>query len=63
MSLLETIQIVCPYCGEGVEVVVDCSIRFQEYTEDCQVCCQPMNLIVSVNQEGEPSIQVGHQNG
>ncbi|MEE8162185.1 MAG: CPXCG motif-containing cysteine-rich protein [Acidobacteriota bacterium] len=62
MSLLETVQIVCPYCGECMEVVVDCSIRFQEYTEDCQVCCQPMNLIVSVNQEGEPSIQVRHQN-
>ncbi len=29
----------CPYCGERIGILVDCSIDDQEYTEDCQVCC------------------------
>jgi hypothetical protein len=61
MSLLETLPIVCPYCGERVEVVVDCSIGFQQYVEDCHVCCQPIGLNVSVDDEGEPSIEARHE--
>jgi predicted nucleic acid-binding Zn ribbon protein len=57
VSLLETLQIVCPYCGERVEVVIDCSFSPQEYVEDCHVCCKPVILAVSVSREGEPSIQ------
>ena len=57
MNLLETVPIVCPYCGESVEVVVDCSIRFQEYVEDCHVCCKPISLNVSTDDDGEPSIE------
>ena len=58
MSLLETVQIVCPYCGECVEVVVDCSIRFQEYTEDCQVCCQPMQVTLDVDSGEIASVRI-----
>ena len=61
MSLLETLQIVCPYCGEQVEVVVDCSIERQEYVEDCHVCCRPISLKLSVDDEGNPSVQARHE--
>jgi hypothetical protein len=44
MSLLETIKIPCPYCAELIEIVVDCSLNYQEYIEDCSVCCQPINF-------------------
>ena len=57
MSLLETSQIVCPYCGKCVEIVVDCSIDIQEYIEDCHICCRPISLSVSVINGGEPSIK------
>ena len=57
VSLLETVQVGCPYCGEGIELVIDCSIRRQEYVEDCHVCCKPISLSVSINHEGEPSIE------
>jgi len=43
---LQTENIQCPYCWEQIEVVVDCSVDEQEYTEDCSVCCRP--IIVSV---------------
>ena len=57
MNLLETVPIVCPYCGQSVEVVVDCSIRFQEYVEDCHVCCKPISFNVSTDDDGEPSFE------
>jgi len=38
----------CPYCGEQLDVVIDWSVTRQEYIEDCQICCKPMVLTVSV---------------
>lgn len=46
MQNLKTAFIQCPYCWEQIEVVVDCSVREQEYVEDCSVCCRP--IIISV---------------
>ncbi len=41
----------CPYCGEQLEVAVDWSVCQQEYVEDCQVCCQPMLLRVTIDED------------
>jgi hypothetical protein len=49
--LLETAKIYCPYCGENIEIIVDGSIEQQNYTEDCSVCCRPMELSISVTGE------------
>ena len=46
---METEVIQCPYCGEAIEIAIDLSVRKQEYIEDCQVCCQPMTLVVIVD--------------
>lgn len=45
MLTLTIIQ--CPYCGEAIEVLVDCSVDEQDYIEDCSVCCRPINLSAS----------------
>ena len=37
-------KIGCPYCGETMEIVLDLSAGSQSYIEDCQVCCQPMQV-------------------
>lgn len=37
-----TIQ--CPFCGEPVDVTLDLSAGNQQYIEDCQVCCQPIEI-------------------
>lgn len=37
-------KIGCPYCGETMEIVIDLSAGSQSYVEDCQVCCQPMQV-------------------
>ncbi len=42
----------CPYCGEAVVILVDPSAVPQEYVEDCQVCCRPIEITVK-HGEGE----------
>ena len=58
MSLQETAEIECPYCGERIYLLIDCSIDTQDYIEDCQVCCRPMNIHVTVNEEGLTQVEV-----
>lgn len=45
-------EVQCPYCGETLTVRVDLSAGSQSYVEDCQVCCQPMQMGVQVGDEG-----------
>jgi len=56
LSLLETTKISCPYCGEMIDIVVDCSVYSQEYIEDCHVCCRPIVLTITIDNEGVPLI-------
>jgi len=55
--LLETEKCFCPYCGEPIELVVDCSEELQSYVEDCFVCCRPMMVQVKV-EDGLPRIML-----
>ncbi|MEM8893101.1 MAG: CPXCG motif-containing cysteine-rich protein [Bacteroidota bacterium] len=34
----------CPYCGEEISMLIDPSIRSQQYIEDCEVCCNPIEI-------------------
>jgi len=62
MSMLETVNIGCPYCGEQIEIIVDCSISSQDYIEDCQVCCRPINLAITVDTDGIPQVTARDEN-
>lgn len=42
LLLHETIH--CPYCGEPIGIDLDLSVESQSYIEDCQVCCQPIQI-------------------
>lgn len=44
MDALAERRITCPYCWEPNSVLLDLSVPAQELIEDCQVCCQPMQL-------------------
>ncbi len=37
----------CPYCWETISMLVDISQSHQSYIEDCEVCCNPIQLIVN----------------
>ena len=34
----------CPYCWEEVSMLLDASIGNQTYIEDCEVCCNPIEV-------------------
>jgi len=34
----------CPYCWEGISMVLDTSVNSQTYVEDCEVCCHPIEI-------------------
>ena len=46
------VDLQCPYCGEILATRLDLSAGSQAYVEDCQVCCQPMQLRVQVAEDG-----------
>ncbi len=37
----------CPYCWEEISMLLDSSISYQLYVEDCEVCCNPIQLKVT----------------
>ena len=55
-------HISCPYCGESISILVDDSLSEQSYVEDCQVCCRPIVLNVSVDVDGDVSIAARSEN-
>jgi hypothetical protein len=34
----------CPYCWEEVSMILDSSVASQTYIEDCEVCCNPIEV-------------------
>lgn len=42
----------CPYCWEEISVLLDPSVARQIYVEDCEICCNPIEISVSFD-EGE----------
>jgi len=62
MNLLEETASTCPYCGEPITLLIDGSVEEQQYIEDCQVCCRPMVIHVSVASNGAFLIEVRHEN-
>lgn len=52
MHSLESVHASCPYCGEAIQVLIDCSIESQEYIEDCFVCCRPIEFSCEVESDG-----------
>ena len=56
MQLLDY-RIQCPWCWQPLDVLVDDSIGEQSYVEDCQVCCHPICLWVSLDGAGAINVQ------
>lgn len=39
----------CPYCGEELSARIDASGgRKQDYVQDCEVCCKPIQIHVEL---------------
>lgn len=54
----ESVIVQCPYCWQPNEIEIDAfGGRVQRYVEDCQVCCQPWQVVVEWNGD-EPVVTV-----
>jgi hypothetical protein len=62
MSHVQPVATECPYCGEPIELLIDCSEEQQRYIEDCEVCCRPIDISVFVDDDGQPQISVATEN-
>ena len=62
MNSTESIYVDCPYCGERIEAIVDCSVEFQEYIEDCTVCCRPITFSAWVDSDGAVRVTTRDEN-
>jgi len=63
MNPLESVDLLCPWCSEPISLMVDVTEPEQEYTEDCPVCCSPMQVTLSVGSEGDPDVRVEREGG
>ena len=36
----------CPHCWETISILIDTSVATQSYVEDCEVCCNPLEVTV-----------------
>ncbi len=59
---LPSTDIACPYCGEVITIFIDDSAGDQSYIEDCQVCCRPIDIRVSVDEDGAVSVHARAEN-
>lgn len=50
-------QFQCPYCWELVEPPIDADLE-GELVWDCEVCCRPWLIHVSVDYDGRQSVSV-----
>ncbi|WP_339625386.1 CPXCG motif-containing cysteine-rich protein [uncultured Winogradskyella sp.] len=50
----------CPYCWEEISMLIDVSQTNQSYIEDCETCCNPIQ--VSVTTENQQIISFESEN-
>jgi hypothetical protein len=53
MSVTDSTEVECPYCGEPQVINIELTTSHQSYIEDCQVCCKPIVLNIEVDYETE----------
>lgn len=51
-ALGEFVELQCPWCGEVYGSAIDLTDHSRQYIEDCQVCCQPIEVSLEVSDAG-----------
>jgi len=57
----DTTLVVCPYCGEELEIYVEADVR-GTFVQDCEVCCNPWRVRV-VYEGAERYLEVARADG
>lgn len=57
-------EVRCPWCGERYATAVDVSAGDQQQTEDCQVCCRPLEISIRIDRRsGAVSLEARRADG
>lgn len=59
---LPAVDVLCPYCGEPIQLLVDDTSGSQNYIEDCSVCCRPIEVSVQTGADGVAQVTVAAEN-
>jgi cysteine-rich CPXCG protein len=62
--LSEYLPVICPYCGEMAELTFeDEGWSRQSYVQDCPVCCQPWQVELARDADGDwnASVKTGDE--
>ncbi|MDQ4147439.1 MAG: CPXCG motif-containing cysteine-rich protein [Pseudomonadota bacterium] len=54
-ALIEDLVVSCPYCGQAMEIDIDCTGGDQSFYEDCQTCCMSVRFVITVDEAGNLS--------
>jgi hypothetical protein len=41
----------CPYCWEEISMLLDTSTPAETYVEDCEVCCNPIEITIQFQEQ------------
>lgn len=52
MSLLDEIEVACPYCGAPFAIEAEPALAAQRFIEDCPVCCSPIEFELHAETDG-----------
>ncbi|RMF66370.1 MAG: CPXCG motif-containing cysteine-rich protein [Alphaproteobacteria bacterium] len=52
MNALEALNGRCPHCGSAITLTVDTTAGEARYVEDCPVCCQPIEVHLTIHASG-----------
>jgi len=53
----ETIEVQCPWCCERVEISIEPD-NLGTMVQDCEVCCNPWQLTIRRDRDGDADVQV-----
>ncbi len=57
----EEFLVVCPYCGEEVQIRVESDVQ-GSFVQDCEVCCNPWAVRVA-HEDGDRWLSVSRADG
>jgi hypothetical protein len=53
--------ITCPYCWESIEILIDATAD-KKYIEDCQVCCRPISIEITILHNSKIHLEAKREN-
>ncbi len=60
--MYDSVQVLCPYCGEATDLILEPDVE-GELVYDCEICCNPWQVKIGRDAEGEIEVLVAQLTG